>query len=105
MTPTDSLVEPVETIKNALELERVDSHLHPEGSFRVEDHPVPEPSGQALNTYRAGCGQSASVRRHDSALLCASRTTPSDSRPSSPYRTSPTMITSVWPYSRASSIM
>jgi Fe-S cluster assembly protein SufD len=35
------LVEPVETVKNALELEKVDSHLHPEGSFDVEDHPVP----------------------------------------------------------------
>ena len=45
MTPTDSLVEPVETINNALEMgstpDRVESHLHPEGSFDVEDHAVP----------------------------------------------------------------
>ncbi|MCZ4499839.1 MAG: sufD [Marmoricola sp.] len=31
----------VETISNALEVERVDSHLHPDGSFDLADHPVP----------------------------------------------------------------
>ncbi len=28
-------------VADALEMERVESHLHPEGSFRVADHPVP----------------------------------------------------------------
>src|ERR1044071_8893294 len=28
-------------IADALEMSRVDSHLHPEGSFTVADHPVP----------------------------------------------------------------
>ncbi|GAB7006011.1 Fe-S cluster assembly protein SufD [Nocardioides sp. AN3] len=31
----------LESIKDSLELDRVESHLHPEGSFRVEDHAVP----------------------------------------------------------------
>jgi len=31
----------VETISNALEVDKVDSHLHPEGSFDLADHPVP----------------------------------------------------------------
>ena len=30
-----------EQVRNALEIERVDSHLHPEGSFEVDDHAVP----------------------------------------------------------------
>ncbi|KAA1417126.1 Fe-S cluster assembly protein SufD [Nocardioides humilatus] len=28
-------------VEGALEVDRVDSHLHPEGSFNVDDHPVP----------------------------------------------------------------
>ncbi|HET7388258.1 MAG TPA: Fe-S cluster assembly protein SufD, partial [Nocardioidaceae bacterium] len=28
-------------VADALELEHVESHLHPEGSFEVDDHPVP----------------------------------------------------------------
>jgi Fe-S cluster assembly protein SufD len=28
-------------VQDALEVERVDSHLHPHGSFELEDHPVP----------------------------------------------------------------
>jgi Fe-S cluster assembly protein SufD len=28
-------------VSDALELERVDSHLHPHGSFDIDDHPVP----------------------------------------------------------------
>ena len=28
-------------VADALEIERVESHLHPEGSFDVDDHPVP----------------------------------------------------------------
>jgi Fe-S cluster assembly protein SufD len=28
-------------VANALEVERVDSHLHPVGSFEIDDHPVP----------------------------------------------------------------
>jgi Fe-S cluster assembly protein SufD len=31
----------LDSIKESLELEKVESHLHPEGSFRVEDHVVP----------------------------------------------------------------
>jgi Fe-S cluster assembly protein SufD len=31
----------VTAVADALELERVDSHLHPEGSFEVDDHAVP----------------------------------------------------------------
>ncbi|WP_415171127.1 Fe-S cluster assembly protein SufD [Nocardioides sp.] len=31
----------LDSIKDSLELDKVDSHLHPEGSFSVEDHPVP----------------------------------------------------------------
>jgi Fe-S cluster assembly protein SufD len=31
----------VDTVREALELDQVESHLHPEGSFRVEDHVVP----------------------------------------------------------------
>ena len=34
MTVTDS-------VRSALELDKVESHLHPQGSFLVEDHPVP----------------------------------------------------------------
>ena len=30
-----------DTVREALELEKVESHLHPEGSFDVEDHAVP----------------------------------------------------------------
>ena len=30
-----------EVLSNALEMEKVESHLHPEGSFEVADHPVP----------------------------------------------------------------
>lgn len=30
-----------EVLSNALEVERVDSHLHPDGSFDLADHPVP----------------------------------------------------------------
>ena len=30
-----------ENVRDALEMEQVDSHLHPEGSFAVEDHAVP----------------------------------------------------------------
>ena len=29
------------TVSDALELEHVESHLHPEGSFDVDDHAVP----------------------------------------------------------------
>ncbi len=38
MTVTDAARASVES---ALELDKVDSHLHPEGSFDVADHPVP----------------------------------------------------------------
>ncbi len=38
MTVTDTARE---SVANALEQDRVDSHLHPEGSFAVEDHAVP----------------------------------------------------------------
>lgn len=38
---TSSLVEPVETVSRALEVDKVESHLHPEGSFDLADHPVP----------------------------------------------------------------
>jgi Fe-S cluster assembly protein SufD len=31
----------LDSIKESLELDKVESHLHPEGSFRVEDHVVP----------------------------------------------------------------
>jgi Fe-S cluster assembly protein SufD len=31
----------LDSINESLELERVESHLHPEGSFEVDDHPVP----------------------------------------------------------------
>jgi len=31
----------LDSINSALELDKVDSHLHPEGSFNVEDHAVP----------------------------------------------------------------
>jgi Fe-S cluster assembly protein SufD len=31
----------LESINESLELERVESHLHPEGSFDLDDHPVP----------------------------------------------------------------
>jgi Fe-S cluster assembly protein SufD len=31
----------LDSVKNALELDKVDSHLHPEGSFELADHPVP----------------------------------------------------------------
>jgi len=31
----------VDSIRDSLELEKVESHLHPEGSFAVEDHAVP----------------------------------------------------------------
>jgi Fe-S cluster assembly protein SufD len=30
-----------EQVRNALEVERVESHLHPEGSFEIDDHSVP----------------------------------------------------------------
>jgi len=39
MTVTDSTV--TDSIGNALELDAVESHLHPEGSFDLADHPVP----------------------------------------------------------------
>ncbi|MDH2415775.1 Fe-S cluster assembly protein SufD [Nocardioides sp. CER19] len=38
MTVTESTLD---SIKDSLELEKVESHLHPEGSFLVEDHVVP----------------------------------------------------------------
>ncbi|CAM3239262.1 Fe-S cluster assembly protein SufD [Nocardioides dubius] len=38
MTVTDNAAESVAT---ALEVDKVESHLHPEGSFDVADHPVP----------------------------------------------------------------
>lgn len=38
-TPTDTSA--AESISNALELQPVESHLHPQGSFDVNDHPVP----------------------------------------------------------------
>ena len=41
MTATNPAVEPVETVREALEVEKVSSHLHPEGSFDVADHEVP----------------------------------------------------------------
>jgi Fe-S cluster assembly protein SufD len=31
----------VDTVRDALELDKVSSHLHPEGSFDIADHPVP----------------------------------------------------------------
>jgi len=31
----------LDSVNESLELERVESHLHPEGSFEVDDHPVP----------------------------------------------------------------
>lgn len=31
----------IDSIKDSLELEKIESHLHPEGSFDVEDHAVP----------------------------------------------------------------
>jgi Fe-S cluster assembly protein SufD len=31
----------LDSIRDTLELEKVESHLHPEGSFRIEDHQVP----------------------------------------------------------------
>jgi Fe-S cluster assembly protein SufD len=31
----------LDSINESLELERVESHLHPEGSFDIDDHPVP----------------------------------------------------------------
>jgi FeS assembly protein SufD len=31
----------LDSVKDSLELERVESHLHPEGSFDLDDHPVP----------------------------------------------------------------
>jgi Fe-S cluster assembly protein SufD len=31
----------VTAVQDALEVERVDSHLHPHGSFQIDDHPVP----------------------------------------------------------------
>lgn len=31
----------LESVNESLELERVESHLHPEGSFDIDDHPVP----------------------------------------------------------------
>ncbi len=66
----------------------------------VEHRPLPVDAGQALDA-----GQLASVRRHDNALLSTIRTAASENRPSSPYRTRPTRMTSVCPYVRARSIM
>ena len=42
----------------------------------VQDGAVAEAVHQAVDVDGAGGDQSASVRRHDSALLCASRTAP-----------------------------
>ena len=41
MTSTHTVVDPSETISSALEVDHVESHLHPTGSFDVDDHPVP----------------------------------------------------------------
>lgn len=38
MTVVDTTLD---SIKNTLELDKVESHLHPEGSFDLADHPVP----------------------------------------------------------------
>ena len=38
MTVTDATRD---TVESALEMSRVESHLHPQGSFEVADHPVP----------------------------------------------------------------
>jgi Fe-S cluster assembly protein SufD len=55
----------VTAVADALELERVDSHLHPEGSFEVEDHAVP--------TGREEIWRFTPLKRlrglHDSAVL------------------------------------
>src|SRR5690606_25489511 len=70
-----------------------------------QDFAAVEGPRQALGARPGGRDQSSSVRRHDSALLCTSRTTPSETRPSSPYRTRPTMMTSVCPYEPANCIV
>lgn len=37
----EDMTSTVESVKSALELDKVDSHLNPVGSFEVADHPVP----------------------------------------------------------------
>jgi len=31
----------VDSVRESLEVEKVSSHLHPQGSFEIDDHPVP----------------------------------------------------------------